>query len=147
MEVLRRDQLAVRSFLGGWDLQAASGGTLRPWTIGEPLGENVNSVWCRPTPEAPWALQLMLARTRGDLWLYRRHPSISRPVEEIGLESAEGLLYLAPELQLLYKSKTPRPKDTVDFEVVLPLLPSSRRRWLAAALRETDAGHPWIARL
>lgn len=41
------------------------------------------------------------------------------------LRSAAGIPYLAPELQLLYKSKGLRPKDDVDAaEVILSMLDS-----------------------
>lgn len=51
---------------------------------------------------------------------------------------------LAPEVQLLYKSKQPRPKDQADFEAVLPSLTGGQREWLRAALTIVSAGHPWL---
>lgn len=56
------------------------------------------------------------------------------------LTTADGLPYLAPELQLLYKSNDVRPKDDADAAIVIGLLDPERRGWLAAHL---PAGHPW----
>ena len=51
---------------------------------------------------------------------------------------------LAPEVQLLYKSKSLRPRDEHDFANTLPLLNQERREWLAAALVLTRSDHPWL---
>jgi hypothetical protein len=54
---------------------------------------------------------------------------------------------LAPEVQLLYKSKDLRPKDEQDFETMLRALDAGRRQWLRDALRVATPGHPWLRRL
>lgn len=145
--VLRRDQLAVREHLGEWDLRALFGGTLRPWPLGERLRDDVNDVWCRPDPESPWRLQLHLNRSEGDRWVFRRDRRVSRPLVEVILWTREGLPYLAPEVQLLFKAKDPRPKDERDLEAALPLLSQGRRSWLDLTISETHPDHPWLLRL
>jgi hypothetical protein len=60
------------------------------------------------------------------------------------LAAADGTRYLAPELQLLFKSKDVRPKDDVDAARVIPLLDVVRRRRLGELLPAT---HPWQERL
>ena len=50
--------------------------------------------------------------------------------------------YLAPELQLLYKSKQLRPKDDADACVVIPALEPERAARLHSML---PLGHPWHA--
>jgi hypothetical protein len=147
VEVLRRDQRALQEYLAGWDLHTASGGALESWPQGMPLPPEVNSVWAWPSPGAPWALQVMFAEAEEDLWLYPRHRSITRPLDRIGLRTAEGIPFLAPEVQLLYKSRAPRAKDQADFDHVLPSLAPDARRWLAGALTEAHPGQPWLARL
>lgn len=147
IEVLRRDQFAIQRHLAGWDLQTAANGALRPWPPGVALDDGVNSIWCRPAPGAPWAMQIMFASSSGDEWCYRRQPTIARPLGSLGLMTAEGLAYLAPEVQLLYKSRTPRAKDDADFGLVLPLLGTARARWLLAALREAHPEQHWIPQL
>lgn len=48
--------------------------------------------------------------------------------------------YLAPEIQLLFKSTAVRPKDQLDAEEVVPRLAPDPRRWLAHHLGRE---HPW----
>ncbi len=147
--VLRRDQLAAQAALAGWDLHAADPpGRLRPWRRGEWLAAPIHDIWCRPAPDAPWALQLMLAETEADRWLFRREPAIGGPLEQLTCRTADGIPYLAPEVQLLYKATdAPRSKDEADLTAVLPHLDAERRRWLTAALRAYRPHHPWLARL
>ncbi len=145
--VLRRDQFVVGWHLRDWDLRAASGGTLRPWRPGERLEDHVNDVWCRPDPEGPWRLQLNLNDSAGDRWVFRRDPRVSRPLGEVILRSRQGLPYLAPEVQLLFKAKGMRPKDERDLEAALPLMSQRRRWWLDRAISETHPYHPWLLRL
>jgi hypothetical protein len=152
VQILRRDQQAVRALFGAWDMQAAltpprdEAWPFRPWRLGEELDAEIHDIWCRPMPTQPWALQLMIADTRADAWLFRRTPTIVRPVDTIGCD-AEGIPYLAPEIQLLYKAKGLRPKDEADFTQILPPLDQERRQWLRTALAEAHPAHPWLERL
>lgn len=63
--------------------------------------------------------------------------------------SADGVPFLAPEVQLFYKAKAPLPKDEEDFDAVLPVLPEERRRWLVDAITKAygPRPHPWTKRL
>ncbi|WP_043622653.1 nucleotidyltransferase domain-containing protein [Nonomuraea candida] len=143
----RRDQLAVRRLLVGWDVHVAGvAETTLPWPVGETLPRRAHDIWVRERPGGPWRFQLMLDETDGEEWVYRRDPRIRRPLA--GLTVADdGFRRLAPEVQLLYKAKDPRPKDQADFEAVLPILTGEQRRWLDDALRVEHATHPWQARL
>jgi hypothetical protein len=90
----------VREALSGWDLHAADPtGVLRPWSRDGTLPESVHDIWARPDPRAPWALQLMVDRTDGDDWVYRRDPRIHRPVSRLaGRSSTVVRAVLAPEV-------------------------------------------------
>jgi hypothetical protein len=147
--VLRRDQAAVQRALAGWDWHAADPpGTLRPWRPGEVLRAGVHDIWCRPGPGGPWRVQVMLDECDGGDWVSRRDSRVRRPVSGLGLVTADGVPYLAPEVQLFYKAKSPRPKDETDLAAVLPLLAGSQREWLSEALDLAyGPGHPWQARL
>ncbi|MEO6398686.1 MAG: amino acid transporter [Tepidiformaceae bacterium] len=143
----REDQVAMQTYLGGWELHAVDPpGTLRAWQPGELLPAGVHDIWARPRPNAAWRFQLMLNETKGDDWVFRRDARIRR---ELGscLRLRGGIPYLAPEIQLLFKSKSPRPKDAADFEAALPMLGATQRDWLAEALGITDPGNPWRFRL
>jgi Aminoglycoside-2''-adenylyltransferase len=147
--VLRADLPAIRDRLRGWDLHAADPpGQLRPWLPSEALPERVHDVWCRPTPEDPWRLQLMIDEAVEGEWIYRQHPHIRRAVAGLrGPASTPGRPVLTPEIQLLHKSRHPRPKDEADFLAVLPALDERQRRWLLDALSLTAPAHPWRAPL
>ena len=144
--MLRQDQHAVRQVLADWDVHAADPpGRLRPWPVGETLPAAVHDVWCRRDPGAAWSLQLMLDDATDDVWHYRRDPTITRPVASLdGPASDAARRVLAPDVQLLAKSKAPRPKDDADLLASLPALDAAARRWLADALRRTDPTHPWL---
>ncbi|MFE6686923.1 nucleotidyltransferase domain-containing protein [Streptomyces sp. NPDC057743] len=159
--LLRRDQLTVQQALAGWEWWAADPpGSLRPWARGEELPPRVHDIWCRPGPDHPWRIQVMLDESAGAEWVSRRDAGVRRPVDALGLTSPEGVPFLAPEIQLYYKAEAPRPKDETDFEAALPVLTPRQRRWLVGAItrsygKPTSAGasygsgseHPWVARL
>ena len=147
--VLRRDHVRVRTALAGWDAHAADPpGSLRPWSVGEVLPDAVHDVWVRPAVDAAWAFQLMIDDTYGDEWDYRRDARVRRPLASLtGAASTPGCPVLAPEVQLLYKSKGLRPKDRQDFAIVLPTLSREQVQWLREALALTDPEHPWLREL
>jgi hypothetical protein len=89
----------------------------------------------------------MIADTRDDWWLFRRAPAIVRSVGTIGGTTPNGIPYLAPEIQLLYKAKGQRPKDDADFTQTLPSLSQERRQWLSQALITVHPNHPWLHHL
>jgi hypothetical protein len=142
-----RDQETIRACLEGWELFCADPpGFLRPWRQGEFLAEPIHDVWGRPSASEPWRLALVLNTVEDDTWIYRRDARITRPLGEIAFER-EGIDYLVPEIQLLFKSKTVRPKDEQDFRDAAPLLDEVQREWLRWALALTAPEHPWLSRL
>jgi hypothetical protein len=151
--ILRRDRHALRAQLRTWDVQAAlpeprdESWPFLTWCLDEDLGETIHDIWCRPAATQPWALQLMIDNTLGDKWICRRTPSIQRSVATLGGLTPDGIPYLAPEIQLLYKAKGLRPKDAADFRSALPVLSSEQRAWLRAALLQAHPQHPWLERL
>jgi len=154
VQFLRRDQQVVRAAFAGWDVQAAlphpraEDWPFQEWRHGDDLDARIHDIWCRPSPGEPWRVQLMLADSEGDEWLFRRDQRIRRRVATIGCWSEDGLPYLAPEIQLLYKATAfPRAKDEADFAQVAPHLAPERRQWLRVSLALVHPGHPWATAL
>ncbi|MCP3797949.1 amino acid transporter [Allokutzneria sp. A3M-2-11 16] len=143
--VLREHHLGVHRALPGWELWAADPpGTLRPWPPGQPLPTTVHDVWCRPGPESPWRVQIMIDESAGEEWISRRDTRIRRPLAEIGAVTTDGLPFLRPEIQLYYKSRDPRDKDEQDFAAVVAHLTAAQQKWLREAIAPS---HPWLTRL
>jgi hypothetical protein len=146
--ILREDQLAAQTALPTWELQAPTpSGPRLPWQVGDLLPSDVHNVWCRPNSNSPWALELMLEEASADRWVFRRDRRITRPLATLTRRAPDGLPCLAPEVQLLYKARSPRPKDEHDFEVMLPHLDDEERDWLGTTLRTCYPEHPWLVRL
>jgi GNAT superfamily N-acetyltransferase len=139
--VARQDLGAVHTHLAGWDVHVAAAGELTPWR-GESLtaDRHQNNVWCRTAPGGPWVLDLTIGEGTDETWIFRRDPTLKVPWDLAVLRTPDGIPYLAPELQLLFKSKAPRAKDDIDAAQVIPALDDVRCRLLANHLA---AEHPW----
>lgn len=144
--VYRDDLDAVRAHLGGWELAVAAGGALTPWTHG-PLPEAAHVLWARERGREAWQLEILAEERRGERWLYRRDPRVGLHAGDIGRLTPEGIPYVRPEIQLLYKSHATRAKDESDLIAVLPHLDPAQRGFLAAALWTTSPRHRWLERL
>lgn len=147
--VLRRDQWSVWKLLEGWDYSVAYQGELVQWTAAQRLEPPHSDVWCRETSDGPWRLQVMLLDAESDEWLFKRNRSIRGALSELGLVSSDGVPFLRPEIQLLYKARAETlEKDQRDFEAALPLLDERARRWLRESLRvQFPEGHEWLSAL
>ena len=145
--VLYRDCRALLSALEGWQIFEAKDGVLTRLPRDTLPRSDVHSLWCRPSADEPWTLEVMLDVADGDDWLYRREPTIRRPLTTIADRHSSGLSYLKPEIQLLYKSKRSRDRDHADFEQTIGRLGPEARAWLRAALTKTEPAHAWLARM
>ena len=144
--ILRRDAPGTIACMRGWEFVEAKDGELRPLAQREPRPE-VNCLWGRPSNRTQWVIELMLDESEGDTWVFRRNRDIRRPLKEAIRRDGEGIPYLAPEIQLLYKANRLRPEDDRDFRYVLPRLDGRARAWLNAALECTDRYHVWLGAL
>lgn len=54
---------------------------------------------------------------------------------------------LSPDVQLLHKSHSLRPKDEADFSAAEPLLRPTERAWLSRSLELVSSDHAWLTRL
>ena len=78
-------------------------------------------MWCRKAPDQPWCLDITISEGDQKCWIYRRDPTLRVPLENAVLRSERGIPYLAPELQLLFKSKNNRTHDDRDATEVIPI--------------------------
>lgn len=138
--VLARD-LPVVAETFGEDLLVEDQATdqTRPWRAGEPL---------RPGPDVILladGVQLLLAASEGDDWVYHRgRGAIRRPLAEVTERAPNGMPYLAPELVLLFKANGDREKDDADFHDVAGQLEPERARWLRQRLEQRRPDHSWL---
>ncbi|MGW8566654.1 nucleotidyltransferase domain-containing protein [Isoptericola sp. NPDC055881] len=152
---LRQDLPALRRHLAPrlhtW---TAASGTLRPLRpddapdgpADDVLPEGCGQVWTRRDATSPWEFDILLSPGTPRTWVYKRDPGLTMPMAD-ALWTADGVPYLQPEIQLLYKAQGLRPKDQRDFDATLPALDRGRRSWLADALARTLPGHPWLGAL
>ena len=147
--VLRCHQPALFEHLRGWDVQIAVSGTFALWREGDWLeGGERFQFWVRREPSTPWAFEILLEETEGADWLYRRNTAVRRPLAEFGAHDAGGTPHVSLPVALLYKSKGhDTPRNAADFDVAKAALDAPARAWLTSALKATQPGHPWIARL
>jgi hypothetical protein len=128
-------------WLKDWEMYVAAAGRLLRWD-GGPLrpGRSENNVWLRRSSDSPWAFDLNVGRGSEEQWIYRLDALVTRLWDTAVLRTRSGVPYLAPDLQLLFKSKDLRPKDHADAERVIPVLDKRERAFIAVHL---VADHPW----
>ncbi|MDQ3656751.1 MAG: amino acid transporter [Chloroflexota bacterium] len=135
----------LHQHLPGWLLYAAHG-DLTPWAESAPFPDEVHDIWCR-RPGNQWEFQLMVVELNDREWVFRRDARIHGPRDAMIL-SIGGLPILAPEIQLLYKSRLPnRSKAEHDFDHIPPHLTAAQREWLASRLMLLYGDHPWMQSL
>ena len=130
----------VSGALSGFELVVVGNGKAWPATQ-ESLAAH-RQTWVRSAPGEPWLLDVFREPWVGDTWVYERDPRVQRPVERLISSTDDGLPYLQPEVVLLLKARTVRPKDETDLASVLPHLDSTRREWLRESLTLIQPGHP-----
>ena len=146
VSVFRDDVEKVRGALKGWEMFVAENGTLTPWRDGD-LPKTAHELWCRERGKDAWQIELLVEERSGDRWTYRRDPDVGLRANDIGRTTSDGIPYLRPEIQLLYKSKDPRPVDETDFLTVLPRLDPAQKAFLSAGIWTTAPRHRWLGRL
>jgi len=143
--VYRDEQSQVQRWLADWRLYAADPpGTLRPWSDNEYLPYGIHDIWGHRLHAQAWELQIMLAEVDGDHWFMRRNPQIRAHRDDL-IVMYHGVPCIRIDVQLLYKARSCRPKDTHDFHACLPHLPADARRWLRDNLLLLyPTGHAWL---
>ena len=142
--VRRADAPRIIAALPEWEFFEAKDGSLSRPALGTDLRAGVNSLWGRRVGEPHWELELLLDDSDRREWIFRREPSIRRPLAAALRATADGTHYLAPEIQLLYKARDLRPEDRSDFEHAAPRLESASVGWLRDCLSRLYPQHPWL---
>ncbi len=144
--VKRNDQFKIQKALKDWELWVADPpGKLRPWRKSEYIGKGLQDIWCRRSKNEPWQIQIMLYDVEDGEWIFKRNESVRKKLEEILIETKDGYSILAPEVQLLYKSKSLRAKDRADFKSALVAMNAEQKNWLKQSLvRVYDNKHLWV---
>ncbi|MFD7155704.1 nucleotidyltransferase domain-containing protein [Kribbella sp. NPDC059898] len=146
--VLARDlDLVAATFTGPRPaVENPNTGAQRPWVPGETLTPGPD-VLAFPDDLFPSPVRIILAASDGDDWVYHRgRGTIREPLDDITL-TRDGIPYLAPEIALLFKSRSDRTKDTADFHDVAALLDPSRRTWLHNHIAPRYPEHAWLPEL
>ncbi len=143
--ILRRDSLLVIAALPSWEFHEAKGGNLMRLRDGCMPRVDVNSLWCKPAGATQWVLELMLDNADGDRWIFRRDGQIQCPLATAIRRDDDGIPFLAPEIQLLYKAHAPRTQDQADFDLIAPRLGPAAQAWLRGALAKTDPANGWLS--
>jgi hypothetical protein len=149
--VPRRYQSALYRVLDDFEVHVAHQGTLHELSPAQretgTLDPDHHGLWCRRRGSEAWQLEVLLGDGDDRDWIFRRCPAVRRPLAEVVWRSSDGIPYLAPEVQLLFKAKHPRDKDRQDFEATAPALSREARRWLRQALERAHPGHEWTQQL
>ena len=147
--VFRSDQAELREQLVGWWLEkigrTETGAGWVEWQTDEQLVLPTHQARAiNPLSNAPEEFAIFLSEGTPGQWQSRRHPGLSRPIDEVVIRSIDGIPYLAPEIQLLYKAKYHRPKDEHDFKAAMALMSPEQKTWLAKMLEKYHPGDPWL---
>ncbi|MGO9221122.1 MAG: nucleotidyltransferase domain-containing protein [Streptosporangiaceae bacterium] len=149
--LLERDEHALRTDLTQVDVQLIGrDGQPGPWPAGRRLLAGPGPARPRSPVGAdrlvlhsenlPLPTEVLLASAAGGSWVYYRGARcISRPLADI-TRNRDGIPFLAPEVVLLFKSRSQSGKDQRDVETALPVLSAEQRSWLQDTLEHLPRG-------
>ena len=136
---------AIRDALDEFELFVVGDGLA--WPVTESNLARHRQTWVREPDTGLWRVDLIPERWEGNVWTYRRDARIRLRREQLIAKTSDGIPYAEPEVVLLFKAGSPRPKDDQDFARALPFLDRRRRSWLSDALQLVHPRHPWLAGL
>jgi hypothetical protein len=83
---------------------------------------------------------MVKASTVGAFWVHHRGVRcVRRPLAEI-TRNRDGIPFLAPEVVLLFKSRSKTDRDRRDVQTALPVLNAEQRSWLRDTLEHLPRG-------
>ncbi|SFU90262.1 nucleotidyltransferase domain-containing protein [Alicyclobacillus macrosporangiidus] len=144
--VFREDVASLLHYFQGWDREVVIPGTHRVVTCSserDTLSPRHELHFSRGGTE----VEVLLIDKVGDRVLFRRDPTIWMAYECFSRHDGSGRPFVAPEWQLLFKAKSPRLKDELDFRNHAPNLEAGAKMWLAEALKRHLPHSTWIGEL
>lgn len=142
--IFRKDQSTVYTYLVDFTFWKIKSREMYLWAPGKFLELPIHEIWAEKNNER---LEILLNEIDENNWVYRRNPIITSPLSKALLKSENGLLFLSPEIVLLYKSTHISEKDEYDFKTLLPRLGEEQKVWLRESLIAASPGHHWIEKL
>jgi hypothetical protein len=94
-----------------------------------------------------WRIDVFREPGRAGEWICRRDDRIRLRYGELIERTPDGIPYARPEVVLLFKARSARPKDEADLAAVLPRLGAARRHLLAGWIEQVHPGHFWLPEL
>jgi hypothetical protein len=146
LAVFRDDQQGLRQHLIDWEIQQVVSGQLQPWPRAAELKLPIHELVAR-SRISNLEVEFLLNERSGNNWVFRRNLTITLPIARAMSLSHDEIPFLAPEIVLLFKAKSTRGKDNVDFCAALPAMDEVRRKWLRRSLEMMYITHPWLERL
>ena len=139
--LLERDEHALRTDLTEVDVQPTGRDRQPgPWPAGWRLTASAGRLVLH-SKNLPLPTEVLLASAVGAFWVYHRGPRcIRRPLAGI-TRSRDGIPFLAPEVVLLFKSRSKTDKDQHDDETAQSVLNAEQRSWLQDTLEHLPPGH------
>jgi hypothetical protein len=147
ISVFRGDDVKIRERLKDWDVFVANDGALAPLVGSAPLPSHAHELWARERGRETWQLEILIEEREGGRWFYRRNGRIGVNEKDVGRFTNDGIPYVRPDIQLLYKSNGGRAIDESDLLAILPRLDVAQRATLSAWISAGDPTHRWIERL
>jgi hypothetical protein len=145
--ILRADFPRVRERLAELAVYSAGSGEVRALPDGAlPPAEKYQN-WFADLAADAWCVDVMLEPGDAETWVYRREPTLSAPRDFMIGHTAGGIPFLKPHGSLFFKSKSPRPKDDLDFASTLPTLDHEAKAWLSESMARFYPQSPWLERL
>ncbi len=138
----RKEQLQLQQYLQNWELNYVDKGQFQPWKKDELLSLPIHEIHGHNFNGD--ALEVLLNDIKNDMWIFRRHPSITFPAAKLFHPSALHIPILHPVIVLLYKVKINKPKDKNDLINTLPHLKEADKKWLYNAIKSTHPKHEWL---
>jgi hypothetical protein len=142
--ILREDQRQLWTGLRPRGAEYVDSGVLRRWNPDAWLALPTHEVYVTTADGSRLEILLNEHDPARREWVYRRDPLVRRALDRT-FRRTRDVPYLAPEVVLLYKSKSPRPCDEADFAATMPVLETEAREWLRTALDSTTPRHAWAS--